>query len=394
MSRVEEKGSIQTKLLGGVLATVLFLTVVFALILVISFRQNQRLEALRTVQNSKGIYEMIMKNDTKMLSAALDSFATNEAVRAQFADRPDRPKLFAAVQELFQNNRAKHGITHFYFIDPEGVCYLRVHKREQFGDSIGRETLVRAKRTGATASGIELGKNVFALRVVSPYRHNGQLVGFLEFAEEIEHFDALMKQDTGIEVAVVVDKQFLHESDYRQARKAAGQRDDWDDLKGSAVVSATLSDRELVAKGLAGIDPKTIHEPVQLGLLAAGDRILAKGAFPLRDAGGRQVGMVFTLGDVTAQEQNQNKALLLLGLASLVVLGLSFLLMAQFMRIEIIRPLVDLSTRAIEISMGNVEKKLESGRDDEIGRLIRSFERMRVSLKKSMAMLAKRGTET
>jgi len=40
--------------------------------------------------------------------------------------------------------------------------------------------------------------------------------------------------------------------------------------------------------------------------------------------------------------------------------------------------------------MGNVEKKLETDRDDEIGRLVRSFERMRLSLKKSLSMFAKK----
>ena len=58
--------------------------------------------------------------------------------------------------------------------------------------------------------------------------------------------------------------------------------------------------------------------------------------------------------------------------------------------LQVIGPLVQLTEHAKEISMGNVELKLETHREDEIGLLIKSFERMRVSLKKSMAMLTRK----
>jgi nitrogen fixation/metabolism regulation signal transduction histidine kinase len=383
------KGSIRFKLIAGVLAIEAVLTVVFATILVLSFQQNLRVGALRSVEKSAGVYDIILKNDTKMLSAALDTFATNEDVKRLYADHQDREALYAAVRDLYENNKNRHGITHFYFIDKDGSCYLRVHKKAQFGDKVNRETFVQARDSGRTASGIELGKTAFALRVVSPYRQGDNLLGYVELGEEIDHFDSIVKKETGVEVAVLVEKPFLNESDYRAGRKGANQPDDWGDLKDYALVSTTLADRAFVAASFPESEAHATKAPTFLGTVKQGDRVLAKGGFPLKDAAGRQVGAVLVLHDVTDQSRNERNALLLLVTAAVVLFAISLLVAVQYLRTQIITPLVDLSNRAIEISMGNVDKKLETERTDEIGLLIRSFERMRVSLKKSLAMLAK-----
>ncbi len=383
------KGSIRTKLLGGILAIEVAITLVFGFILIFSFRQNLATEALRSVEKSHGVWDIILKNDSNMLSAALDGFATNEAARQIFAEHQDREKLFESVRDVYQSNKERHGITHFYFIDPDGTCFLRVHRKEQFGDVVSRTTFEKAKATNATATGIDLGKNVFALRVVSPYLHQGRPIGFLEFAEEIEHFDGIVKKETNTDVAVLVDKKFLKEADYREARKAAGKHDDWDDFKEVALVSTTLADRKLAGSIGGTSDVYGVKSASYFGTVENGGRTLAKGAFPLTDVTGKQVGAVLVLGDVTEQASNERMALLLLIVAAFLVFGVTFLVAVKYLQTQVIGPIVDLSNQAIEISMGSVEKKLETDRTDEIGLLIRSFERMRVSLRKSLAMLAK-----
>ena len=384
------KSSIRVKLLGGVLAVEVLLTVIFAVILVASFRQRLGVEALRSVQKSQGVYDLILKSDTKMLSTALDGFLTNGTASQIYAEHSDRQRLLSAVKDLYVSNRARYGITHFYFIDKEGTCYLRVHKPEQFGDTIARETFQRARATGATASGIELGKTAFALRVVTPYVREGRVIGYVEMGEEIDHFDTLVKQDTGVDVAVLVDKRFLKEAEYRGVRRAAAQPDDWDDLPDYALVSSTVRDRKLVAESLPPAAARLIDEPAYLGTVTSGQHRLAKGAFPLRDSARNQVGVVLVLTDVTEQVSAEQMALVTLVLVALVTLLLTFGAAAWFLRSQIIGPLVALSDQAIEISMGNVDRKLETSRTDEIGLLIHSFERMRLSLKKAFSMLSRK----
>lgn len=390
MQGVSMKSSIRVKLLGGVLAVELLLTAVFAVILVRSFRSELAADALRSVEKSQGVYDLILKSDVKVLSAALDGFLANNAAPAIYAEHADRQKLASAVRDLFAANRARYGITHFYFIDKDGTCYLRVHKPEQFGDTITRETFKRARSTAATASGIELGKTAFALRVVTPYVREGRLLGYVEMGEEIDHFDALVKQETGVDVAVLVEKRFLAEAEYRAVRKAAAQPDDWDDMPDYALVSTTVRDRKLVAESLPPAKARLIADPEYLGTIASGQHRLAKGAFPLTDAAGKQAGVVLVLADVTEQVAAEDLALVTLALVALVALLVTFGAAAWFLRAQIIGPLVALSEQAIDLSMGNVDKKLETTRTDEIGLLIDSFERMRLSLKKAFAMLARK----
>jgi HAMP domain-containing protein len=384
------KGSIRIKLLGGVLGVEVLLTLVFAAILLGSFRQRMSAESLKAVQKSQGVYDLILKGDTKMLSAALDGFLGQPAPKQIFAEHADREKLFVSVRDLFTANRARYGMTHFYFIDRDGHCYLRVHKPEQHGDLIERETFVRARATGATASGIELGKTAFALRVVTPYVQDRTLLGYVEFGEEIDHFDALVKKETGVDVAVLVDKRFLKEADYRGVRRGAGQPDDWDDIPGYALVSSTLPDRKVVAASLPPAEARLVDEPDYLGTMEYGQHVLAKGAFPLRDSAGTQVGAVLVLNDVTEQARSERLAVMTLVLVAVVTLLATFMGAAWFLRAQVIGPLVKLSEQAIELSMGNVEKKLETSRTDEIGLLIRSFERLRLSLKKALSLLPRR----
>jgi HAMP domain-containing protein len=265
-----------------------------------------------------------------------------------------------------------------------------VHKPELSGDAINRVTFVQAKSTGRVSSGIELGKTAFALRVVSPCIYRGSQIGFVEFGEEIDHFDQIVKKETGSDVFVVVQKTHFNESDYRGTRKTANQRDDWDDLKNHVLVSETLGDRGFFASNIYGDDVvSSIQAPAFLGTVARDGRVLARGAFPLRDVSNKQVGTVMTLTDVTELMHTERMALIYLILAAIGLFLLSYWFTFRYLKAVIIDPLISLSLRADEISMGKVAEKLETDRTDEIGLLIRSFDRMRVSLNKFLTIMSK-----
>lgn len=385
------KKSIRFKMLGGILLLELLLVAAYSGILFVSARNSLKLSATQAVERSQGAYNLILQGDAKMLSAAMDSFTTNASARQIYADHQDRQKLQEAVQEIYRDNKAHHGITHLYFIDKDGTCFLRAHDPGNFGDLIQRETFKQARAAGRTVSGIELGKTAFALRVVSPYIHNGNLIGYLEFGEEIDHFDQLVKQETGVDVAVMVDKRFLDEAQYRKTIKAVGRPDTWDQFKGYVLVSTTLPDARTAAGMVSEEDFRKTVAPNYFGVLDRNAQSFAKGGFPLKDTSGKQVGVVLTLNDVTEQVRSERSALWTLALVTILVFAGSFLGAAAYLRVEVIGPLVQLTAQAKEISMGNVDLKLETDREDEIGLLIRAFERMRISLKKSLSMLTREG---
>jgi HAMP domain-containing protein len=389
MGTGQTKTSIKWKILGGILVIEILLTVVFAIIVINTFQRNLQLSSTRAVANIQGMYDSIMRNDTKMLSAALDVFLQNESF-TQVYSKKDRKMLLSAVEALYRRNRDLYGMTHFYYINNDGKCFLRVHKPELFGDPVNRVTLLQAKSTGRVSSGIELGKTAFALRVVSPCIYKGNQIGFVEFGEEIDHFDQIVKKETGSDVFVIVQKTLFNENDYRGTRKTANQRDDWDDLKNYALVSETSGDRGFfVSKILTEGDIRSIQTPTFLGTVTRNGRTLAKGAFPLHDVANKQVGAIMTLTDVTELMNTEKMALTYLILASIVLFLVSYWFTFRYLKAVIIDPLINLSLRADEISMGKVEEKLETDRTDEIGMLIRSFDRMRVSLNKFLTILSK-----
>lgn len=383
------KRSIRFKLLGGILILELLMVAVFSGVFLHSTRKDMALNAAKAVERSQGAYNLILQGDSKMLSAAMDCFATNAAVRQVYAEHQDRQKLLDAVQDVYRQNKTRYGITHLYFIDKDGACFLRAHDPSIFGDQIQRDTFLQARAAGKTFSGIELGKTAFALRVVTPYLHAGNLIGFLEFGEEIDHFDQLVKRETGVDVAVMVDKRFLDEDQYRKTMKAARKADTWNQFKGFVMVSTTLPDAKAASSLVSEEDFRATATPEYFGTLDRNGASFAKGAFPLKDSSGKQVGVVLTLNDVTSQVNNERMALWALVLIALLVFAGSFALAAAYLRTEIVGPLVQLADQARDISMGNVDLKMETNREDEIGLLIRAFERMRVSLKKSMAMLTR-----
>lgn len=389
MEQQEIKGGIKVKILRIILASEILLTVVFVAIAVFAFQKNLQLSSLETVANIHGVYDSVMKDDTKMLSATLDIFTKNDTFKQLYQKR-DRVKLYAAGKDLFAGNRERYGMTHFYYINNDGTCFLRMHQPQLADDVIDRVTYQNAKKTGKTSSGIELGKTAFALRVVTPYYYKGGQIGYVEFGEEIDHFDQAVKSETGSDILVLVNKSLLKEQDYRSTRNNAGQRDDWDDLKNYVLVSETFGDRKFfISKIFNENDIRFVKGSAVFGTVKHNDRILMKGAFPITDVIGKSVGVAMVLSDVTSQVSNSRAGILYLVLAALALLALSSWATFQYLNREIIAPMVYLANQVVDVSMGNVDKKLESTRTDEIGLLIRSFDRMRVSLKIALGLTKK-----
>ncbi|MDH5400794.1 MAG: hypothetical protein OEX02_21755, partial [Cyclobacteriaceae bacterium] len=121
-----------------------------------------------------------------------------------------------SYNEIF---KTKFNITHFYFIDTTGHCFLRVHKPESHGDYIDRFTFTTTKETGKLSFGIELGKfGTMTLRVVSPWYVEDKLVGYIELGEEIENMLPDISNMLNSEVYVLINKDRLNKTDWEQGQ--------------------------------------------------------------------------------------------------------------------------------------------------------------------------------
>ncbi len=223
-----------------------------------------------------------------MLSKALDRLVADPALVGPFRAH-DREKLLAAARPIFDRLKADDQITHFYFLDPPPAktCFLRVHKPEQSGDVVNRETFAQAIATRKVGYGKELGKTAFALRVVKPIASGGTIVGYMELGEEIDHFFERMKEQTGDDFGLLVDKEHVDRQELARIR----HDDRWDERPEVVLINSTMWDERHIAVPvpLAKLPAKGAMVPEW----QEDGRTYAGGAFPVKDAAGHVVGALF-----------------------------------------------------------------------------------------------------
>lgn len=246
------------------------------------------------VQHISLIFDGLEEADIMMLSSALEVIIQDPLIKEIYLEK-DREKLYGYAHPLFEELKTKYGITHWYFILPDGHTFLRMHNKDVFGDEITRFTFYKARDTGKVGSGIELGKTAYALRVVMPYYNNGELIGYVELGQEIDHFLRILKEETENEFILVADKEFLDREKWASVRKIAGLRDNWDDLEKYIVISH-IHEKETVMKCFTdenieeGKRGRALFQEIK-----EKDNVYRCAGIPLTDAGDRHSGMLMSL---------------------------------------------------------------------------------------------------
>jgi histidine kinase family protein len=368
--------SVELKLALAVLAIAVVASLVGARVAGRIFEQSLEGAAQATLQGAADAFATQERSEIEKLAATLDALQANDALRAAFATR-DRARLLAEAGPLFDTMRDRDRVTHWYFIEPEPAraVFLRVHKPELFGDRVERATLTKAIETRDLGAGKELGRTAFALRAVRPWFHEGKLIGYMEIAEEIDHFLTAMKGRTGDEYGLLVKKRFLDEKEW--AAVLGPRSNTWNDRPDVVVVDTTT-----FTEGIIDFDGDVEAIPergLMLGEVERGERAFVRGIFPVRDAAGRNVGGLFVLHDFTRTHLATRAALVqsffvLLAVAVLAAaLVLALVRRLVFARLARLRR--DLEARAAQdgLPRGRVVQ-LES--EDEIGRLEALYRRL------------------
>lgn len=247
----------------------------------------------------KEIFDNLKAFDTKTLLSSLEIITQDPEIKKIYLQK-DREKLYSYVNPLFQKLKNKYGITHWYFILPDGHTFLRAHNKELYGDEITRFTFWKAGDTGKSASGIELGKTAYALRAVMPYYHDGELIGYMELGEEIDHFLDALKSVANHEFVFIANKQFLDKEKWQSVRNMAGLRNNWDDLADYVVITNVENEEEgLISKCFT--EENMISEArgeILYQQIKKEDEVFQCAGHQLIDAGEMPSGMLLSLIDV------------------------------------------------------------------------------------------------
>lgn len=318
--------------------------------------EEQRLETLN------GVFWDQIDHDAVALEKLLAVLTTNVDLVDTFISA-DREQLIRKASPIFSNLKSQFGITHYYFIDKNGVVFLRAHSPTSFGDTLKRATFLQARDTGKLGKGIEMGKSFFSLRVVMPVRKNGEVVGYFELGEELDHFVKNFKSLTKAEISVLVSDDYAKKHSLTSVFTKTG---DW--------YRVMTSDEALTDKLTTSSSGK-ISTTNSYGFgLSIDNKVLSARTYPFKDAFGDAAGIVMIAND-TSKLTNEFHGYMTKVVFFAVLLLISFVALGVLLSRTIVRPLHQVNTtlRDIAEGQGDLTVQLSTTTNDEVGELANNF---------------------
>ncbi len=295
------------------------------------FQQRHLTNVVRSkLASVQELFVGLLARDASMMGAALEAILLDEQLKGALKAK-DRSALLELTQTLFRELNSGHGITHFYFTGPDRVNILRVHKPERYGDRINRFTTLEAEKTGKLAHGIELGPlGTFTLRVVEPLYDGEQLIGYVELGEEIHHIIRELKEIFGIEIYVVIEKRYLDRANWESGMRMLGREAIWERFPSVVMIDYTL---DVFPERLAGfLDEEQLTSTKTDVDVSLNDRRYRSRFIHMKDAGGRGVGDMVVMTDVTGLVAEMHATVFIIGGICLVVGGILFTFFYLFVR--------------------------------------------------------------
>lgn len=268
-------------------------------------------------------YHVISDEQALGMATALQPIVANPAVKEALKER-DSQRLLNDWRDVFARMKKENKITHFYFLDKNRVCLLRVHKPDKKGDIINRFTALKAEWQHKTVSGIEIGPlGTFTLRVVEPVFDKGELVGYVELGKEIEDILQTLHAKSGNEIAVVIRKEYLKRQAWEEGMKMLGRPADWNQLPDEAVIYTSSSHLYNVF-GLM----EEHHVQERLNGRDINHQIFNRGKewrvsiLPIQDVSGKEVGDMIIMNDISTERNEFFHFVLANALIGVVLTGL------------------------------------------------------------------------
>ncbi|MGB0282284.1 MAG: putative bifunctional diguanylate cyclase/phosphodiesterase [Neptuniibacter sp.] len=283
---------IQKQLFLPAVITLLLLFGVFALILQVAENRSIQEHSQHTLEVYKKEFENSFNGQANSILALLNVMTNVEGAR-EALEKQERLKLNGLFQEFYQKLRRTQGITHFYFHSPDLRNLIRLHDVGRYGDTIQRETSLRAQRTQRPSFGFELGVlGTFTLRAVAPVYLDNQLVGYIELGKEIEDIAADISNTFDLDWAVMIDKSYLVETDWKAGMQVLGRSAKWNQYPDVVISASSYTHApELHDAFISGLNDES-------KLLSLNDTMRV-GVIPLQDMKRKKVGWLLIFIDET-----------------------------------------------------------------------------------------------
>ena len=248
-------------------------------------------------QRVQNILKSFIVDRTKFMTSSIEFIAEQKQFQEAMLTK-DREALLNNGSLILKRLFSQQKITHFYFYDKNGAVVLRVYNPDNTTASPPRFTLQQAKVQGKTISGLELGRSgTFTLRVVYPWKVNGELIGYIELGQDYDHILQELKAVSLIDFAVALDKKNLDRAAWEEGMKLFGRSADWDFLPDRVLVDQTVSMPAAMFSSLLAADTGSQKSGTKLDI---NGRTYRAKSFPMHDVALQNVGKFVIVMDLTA----------------------------------------------------------------------------------------------
>ena len=339
---------------------------------VMNIRKLSLQQALSYVQETEKRSKDLKKQNVQMLSLGLHFFTANETIKNIFLTQ-DRELLYKETFPLFEKAQLEYGVTHLNFIHPDGKVFLRLQDKNTFDDYPQRQSFLDASSSQKVSSNLELGKNSFALRIVSPYYQGDTLIGYIELAQEIRNFIETLKYETGDEFSIYGKKQFLNQDDFTLSMQKKNLSNSWDKLP-EDVLLGTTNIQDIMSECVQENNiANLISKNSAYREIIYGDKTFLCAGFPLENSRGEHIATIITTHNITPIISTNREAFLI----ELTIIALAFIFFVLIFYVAfahfIIRPIQKITIASIAVASGNLKHEVIHQSSDEIGKLASSF---------------------
>jgi methyl-accepting chemotaxis protein len=338
--------------------------------------ENSKGLASEAVAGSRKLFAILETREISKMTAVGDALLVNQQVRDAFAAK-DRNRLLQVTAPLYPQLK-EEGITNWMFHTPEPdmSVFLRLHNPSKFGDHLNRFIDKKAARTHSIASGNELAKAGFAIRVLRPvYDAKGKLVGYVEFGEELGQFIHTLKNQTGNDFGLLLNKKYINKQYWADSSAVWNRRDNWNDNPQFVIADKTTADDNIIK--FQGDLAAVPDEGKVLETYSDGQSHFIRGIFPIRDASGQAVGAMFVLRDISDVYHTMRKTQEILLVVTVLSLVLGIVLLLALLNRFVFKRLNQIIVAATRLVGGDFETEIKIASEDEVGKLEQLFEQFR-----------------
>lgn len=233
----------------------------------------------------------------------LQPIIADERVKKALLER-DAKTLLNDWKDVFISMKQKGQLTHFYFLDENRTCLLRIHAPLKHGDTINRFTALEAEWKKEISWGIELGSmGMFTLRVIAPVYEGKILLGYVELSKEIEDVFRSILTNSKVDLAVTINKHHLERSSFEDGMRLLGREVNWDKFPLDVLIFSSYG--ELPQELEQTIKEHHLHHEIHkqtLQMVSHTNRTLNLSISPMKDVSGKEIGDLIVINDISASK--------------------------------------------------------------------------------------------